>query len=67
MQPRWNYDEYLKNCDTLCKELPSGWKLRTKVLDEELIMFPKTGIATIMLDEFFNVYDKTGPGNSKQD
>ena len=64
LQPRWSYDEYLKNRDRLYKELPPGWKLRTKVLDEELIMIPKTGIATIMPDEFFNVYDKTGPGYS---
>jgi hypothetical protein len=27
-------------------------------------MIPETGIATIMPDEFFNVYDKTGPGYS---
>jgi hypothetical protein len=29
-----------------------------------LYSFPQTGIATIMPDEFFNVYDKTGPGYS---
>lgn len=25
---------------------------------------PETGIATMIPDEFFNVYDKTGPGHS---
>jgi hypothetical protein len=28
------------------------------------ILVPENGIATIMPDEFFNVYDKTGPGYS---
>jgi len=64
LQPRWTYDEYLKNRDSLYKELPPGWKLRTKVLDQDLIMIPQSGIATIMPDEIFNVYDKTGPGYS---
>ena len=64
LEPRWTYEEYLKNRDSLYKQLPPGWKLRTKVLDQELIMIPQSGIATIMPDEFFNVYDKTGPGYS---
>jgi hypothetical protein len=29
-----------------------------------LIEVPESGVATIMADEFFNVYDKTGPGMS---
>jgi hypothetical protein len=29
-----------------------------------LIEVPEAGVATIMPDEFFNVYDKTGPGMS---
>jgi hypothetical protein len=29
-----------------------------------LIEVPENGVATIMPDEFFNVYDKTGPGMS---
>ena len=34
------------------------------MLDKDLIEVPVTGIATIMPDEFFNIYDKTGPGMS---
>lgn len=36
-------------------------------LEQDLIETPEGGIATIMADEFFNIYDKTGPGqmNSK--
>jgi hypothetical protein len=53
-----------KDPASLYKQLPPGWKYRTRVLDLDLIMIPQTGIATIMPDEFFNVYDKTGPGYS---
>lgn len=46
------------------KKLPMGWKFRTKLLEQDLKLVPETGIATIMPDEMFNVYDKTGPGYS---
>jgi hypothetical protein len=42
------------------KQLPPGWKVRIKTLDEDLIERPESGVATIMPDEFFNMYDKTG-------
>jgi hypothetical protein len=32
--------------------------------EKNLIEIPEGGKATIMADEFFNVYDKTGPGMS---
>lgn len=35
-----------------------------KTLDEDLIERHEGGVATIMTDEFFNIYDKTGPGMS---
>ena len=46
------------------KKLPPGWKFRVKTLDKNYIEVPVGGVATIMPDEFFNVYDKTGPGMS---
>ena len=46
------------------KKLPPGWKFRVKTLDQDLNEKPEGGVATIMADEFFNVYDKTGPGMS---
>jgi len=46
------------------QKLPEGWKVRVKTLEEDLIEKPEGGVATIMKDEFFNVYDKTGPGMS---
>ena len=35
-----------------------------KTLEKDLIENPEGGVATIMPDEFFNVYDKAGPGMS---
>jgi hypothetical protein len=64
LQPRWTFEEFARDPASHFKQLPPGWKFRTKVLDQDLIMVPQTGIATIMPDEFFNVYDKTGPGYS---
>ena len=64
MKPQYTYEEFAANAASRFKLLPAGWKFRTKVLDQDLILVPETGIATIMPDEFFNVYDKTGPGYS---
>jgi len=61
LELRWTFEEFSKDPASLYKQLPPGWKYRTRVLDQNLIMIPQTGIATIMPDEFFNVYDKTGP------
>jgi hypothetical protein len=46
------------------KKLPPGWKVRVTKLEKDLIEVPEGGVATIMPDEFFNVYDKTGAGMS---
>lgn len=64
LKPAYTYDEFLKAGASRFTKLPPGWKFRIKVLDQDLVLVPKTGIATIMPDEFFNVYDKTGPGYS---
>jgi len=45
-------------------QLPPGWKFRNKVLEQDLVLIPETGIAIIMPDNLFNIYDKTGPGYS---
>lgn len=44
------------------KKLPPGWKFRVKTLEQDLIEKPQGGVAILMPDEFFNTYDKTGPG-----
>jgi len=64
LHPRWTYEEFAKDPASHFKQLPPGWKFRTKVLDQDLILEPASGSATIMPDEFFNVYDKMGPGYS---
>jgi len=64
LKPEYTYEQFAADPASRFKKLPQGWKYRTKVLDQDLVLVPETGIATIMPDEFFNVYDKTGPGYS---
>ena len=64
LKPAYTFEEYAANRESHFKQLPPAWKLRTKVLDQDLILVPETGVATIMPDENFCVYDKTGPGYS---
>ena len=58
------YEEFLAAAPSLYKTLPKGWKVRVTKLEKDLDEKPEGGVATIMSDEFFNVYDKTGPGMS---
>ncbi len=58
------FDEFVAAGQSRFKKLPAGWKFRIKTLEKDLIEKPEGGVATIMPDEFFNVYDKTGPGMS---
>jgi len=62
LKPNYTYEEFVAAGAGIFKKLPSGWKFRIKTLDKDLIETPENGIAVIMPDEFFNVYDKTGPG-----
>jgi len=62
LEPKQTYEQFVAAGAGNFKKLPAGWKFRVKVLDKDLIEVPVTGVATIMPDEFFNVYDKTGPG-----
>jgi len=64
LKPQYTFEEFAAKGASMFKKLPPGWKFRTKVLDQDLVLIPETGVATIMPDEFFNVYDKTGPGYS---
>ena len=64
LKPQHTYEQFVAAGESNFKKLPAGWKFRTKVLDKDYIETPETGVATIMVDEFFNVYDKTGPGMS---
>lgn len=62
LKPKYTYKEFVAAGQSRFKKLPPGWKFRVKKLEKDLIENPEGGVATIMPDEFFNVYDKTGPG-----
>lgn len=64
LSPQYTYEEFVAAGQSRFKNLPPGWKFRVKTLEKDLIEVPVTGVATIMPDEFFNIYDKTGPGMS---
>jgi hypothetical protein len=62
LTPKYTYKEFVAAGQSQFKQLPPGWKFRVTTLEKDLIEIPENGVATIMPDEFFNVYDKTGPG-----
>jgi hypothetical protein len=62
LKPQYTYKEFVAAGQKNFKKLPPGWKFRVKTLEKDLIEKPEGGVATIMPDEIFNVYDKTGPG-----
>lgn len=64
LKPKYTYEEFMAKGASNYQRLPKGWKFRAKTLEKDLIEKPKGGVATIMSDEFFNVYDKTGQGMS---
>ncbi|MFO1407744.1 MAG: hypothetical protein U1F08_09470 [Steroidobacteraceae bacterium] len=62
VKPQHTFEQFVAGGAGNFKKLPAGWKFRIKTLDKDLVERPANGVATIMPDEFFNVYDKTGPG-----
>jgi hypothetical protein len=52
--PKYTYEEFIAVGQSNFKKLPSGWKVRIKILEQDLIEKPADGVATIMPDEFFN-------------
>ena len=62
LKPQHTYEQFVAAGAGNFKKLPPGWKFRTTTLKKDYIETPENGVATIMADEFFNVYDKTGPG-----
>jgi len=64
LKTQYTYEQFVAAGQSNFKKLPEGWKFRVKTLDRDLTETPENGVATIMSDEFFNVYDKTGPGMS---
>jgi hypothetical protein len=64
LKPQRTYEEFMQAGPANFKKLPPGWKARVVTLKVDNLDKPEGGLATIMSDEFFNVYDKTGPGMS---
>ena len=62
LEPKHTFEEFVSKGQAMFKKLPQGWKFRVKMLEKDLIETPENGVATVMPDEHFNVYDKTGPG-----
>jgi hypothetical protein len=54
--------ENLKDLGPMYKQLPAGWKFRTKVLDTDLEVSPPPPgrLAYVLLDEFHNVFEGCG-------
>jgi hypothetical protein len=64
LEPQRTYDQFLAAGPAIFQKLPAGWKARVVTLGEDNHEVPEGGVASILSDEFFNVYDKTGPGMS---
>ena len=64
LKPKQTYAQFVAAGAKNYTKLPQGWKFRIKTLEKDYIEVPVTGVATIMPDEFFNIYDKAGPGMS---
>ncbi len=62
LKPKYTYEEFVAAGQGRFKKLPPVWKFRFKTLEKDLIERPEGGVAAIMPDEFFNIYDKAGPG-----
>jgi hypothetical protein len=64
MEQKMSYEDFMAAGPAVFKKLPPGWKARVVTLAQDNLEQPEGGVATILSDEFFNVYDKTGPGMS---
>jgi len=64
LKPTRTYEQFMAAGPANFKKLPSGWKARVVTLQQDNLEIPEGGVATILGNEFFNIYDKTGPGMS---
>ena len=64
LMPQRTYEQFMAAGAGNFKKLPPGWKARVVTLQQDNLETPAGGVASILSDEFFNVYDKTGPGMS---
>jgi hypothetical protein len=66
ISPEVDKSNTYENISTIASllKLPAGWKYRTAVLNQELILIPESGVARILKDNLGDVYDVTGKGYS---
>ena len=64
LNPQRTYEDFMAAGPANFRKLPPGWKAHVVTLAQDNLEVPEGGVATILADEFFNVYDKTGPGMS---
>ena len=62
LNPQQTWEQFLAKGAVNYKTLPAGWKFRVATLEKDVIEIPDNNLATIMTDELFHVWDKTGPG-----
>jgi hypothetical protein len=62
LNPQQTWEEFFAKGQSNYKNLPPGWKFRITTLEKDVIEIPDNNLATIMTDELFHVWDKTGPG-----
>jgi hypothetical protein len=62
LEPTHTYEDFIADGASYFEHLPAGWSFRVTTLEQDLIETPEGGVATIMADEFFNVYDMAMPG-----
>ena len=60
LEPRFAYDDFAPT-GRATSRTSTNWQFRVTTLEHDLIETPEDGVATIMSDEFLNVYDKAGP------
>jgi hypothetical protein len=58
VDPDLRYEELLTLGDSLA--LPPGWSYRTRVLEEDIDVGATDGVATVMVDDFRNTYQRYG-------
>ena len=62
LNPQQTWLEYLAKGAASYKTFPAGWKFRVTTLEKDVIEIPDNNLATIMTDELFHVWDRTGAG-----
>ena len=60
LEPKISYEDFMAAGPAVFKKLPPGWKARVVTLPQHNLEVSQSGVATILSDELFNVYDKIG-------